>query len=61
MGKSTGFTCSIVTQMIGSGEITGKGVIPPENAVTGERVGTLISELGRRGVKLKEKRTGRKR
>ncbi|MDA4125018.1 MAG: saccharopine dehydrogenase NADP-binding domain-containing protein [Thaumarchaeota archaeon] len=52
MGKSTGYTASIVTQMVGSGEISGRGTIPPENAVVGKRVEKLISELGRRGVKI---------
>jgi lysine 6-dehydrogenase len=53
MGKTTGYTASIVTQMLGGGEISGKGVIPPENAVKGKRVEGLISELGRRGVEIK--------
>jgi lysine 6-dehydrogenase len=61
MGKTTGYTCSIATQMVGSGEIGGRGVIPPENAVTGQRVGKLLSELARRGVKIKEKRRARRR
>ena len=51
MGKTTGYTASIVTQMVGSGEVTGTGVVPPEKAVTGKRVSKLLSELGRRGVK----------
>jgi lysine 6-dehydrogenase len=50
MGKTTGYTASIVTQMIGSGLISGKGVVPPETAVKGELVGRLLDELGRRGV-----------
>jgi len=52
MGKTTAYTGSIVTQMLGAGEITGKGVIPPEKALEGRRVDKLISELGRRGVKI---------
>ncbi|MDA4126987.1 MAG: saccharopine dehydrogenase NADP-binding domain-containing protein [Thaumarchaeota archaeon] len=52
MGKTTGYTASIVTQMVGSGEITGTGVVPPEKAVTGKKVAKLISELGKRGVKV---------
>ena len=60
MGKTTGYTCSIVTQMIGRGEIGGTGVVPPENAVTGQRVGRLLSELSRRGVKVKERRSARR-
>jgi lysine 6-dehydrogenase len=52
MGKTTAYTGSIVTQMLGAGRITGKGVMPPETAIQGEKVETLISELGRRGVKI---------
>jgi lysine 6-dehydrogenase len=56
MGKTTGYTASIVAQMVGSGEIGGKGVMPPETAIRGDRVGMLLSELGRRGVKVSKKR-----
>jgi lysine 6-dehydrogenase len=52
MGKTTGYTASIVAQMIGSGDVRGKGVIPPEKAVKGRLVDKLISELGRRDVKI---------
>lgn len=52
MGKATGYTGSIVAQMVGSGEIAGKGVVPPETAVQGRRVDSLVSELGRRGVRI---------
>lgn len=55
MGRTTGFTASIVTQMLGSGGIHGEGVIPPEKAVTGDGVGTLLTELGRRGVLVKRR------
>lgn len=61
MGKTTGYTCSIVTLMVGSGEIGGKGVVPPENAVTGPRVGKLLAELEKRGVKVAQKRRTRRR
>ena len=50
MGKTTGYTGSIVTQMLGRGEVKGTGVIPPEKAVTGRMVEELISQLARRGV-----------
>jgi lysine 6-dehydrogenase len=56
MGKTTGYTASIVTQMVGSGEIEGRGVVPPEIAIQGERVDGLLSELRRRGVRISEKR-----
>jgi saccharopine dehydrogenase-like NADP-dependent oxidoreductase len=52
MGKTTAYTASIVTQMLGAGTLVGKGVVPPEVAVKGRRVETLLSELGRRGVKI---------
>ena len=60
MGRTTGFTCSIVTQMVGSGEISSKGVLPPEEAVSGEKVEKLISELGRRGLGITWKRHARR-
>ncbi|HMD78961.1 MAG TPA: saccharopine dehydrogenase C-terminal domain-containing protein [Nitrososphaerales archaeon] len=50
MGKTTGYTGSIVTQMLGSGLISGRGVVPPETAVKGALVGHLLDELGQRGV-----------
>jgi len=58
MGKTTAYTASIVTQMLGSGEIKGKGVIPPEVAIRGKRVGMLLSELDRRGVRVKRSGEG---
>jgi lysine 6-dehydrogenase len=50
MGKTTGYTASIVAQMVGSGEIRGKGVLTPERAVRGKLVEKLLSGLGSRGV-----------
>lgn len=52
MGKTTGYTASIVTQMLGAGEIREKGVVPPEKAVNGPRTEKLISELRKRGVEI---------
>jgi lysine 6-dehydrogenase len=56
MGKTTGYTASIIAQMAGSGELGSKGVVPPETAVRGSRVGKLLSELNRRGVVISELR-----
>ena len=53
MGKTTAYTGSIVAQMVGTGQISGRGVIPPEEAVQGRAVDALISELGRRGVEIR--------
>ena len=54
MGKTTAYTGSIVTQMLGKGEVQGKGVIPPEKAVTGKLVRTLLRELEQRGVRIEK-------
>ena len=56
MAKTTAYTGSIVAQMLGAGEITEKGVVPPETAVQGEKVARLVAELGRRGVKISKGR-----
>lgn len=50
MGRTTGYTASIVAQMIGAGEIRGEGVVAPERAVVGKEVDKLLSELDSRGV-----------
>ena len=52
MGKTTGYTASIVAQMVGNGAIQGKGVVPPEAAVAGANVDMLVTELGKRGVRV---------
>lgn len=54
MGKTTGYTCSIVAQMVGEGKIKGMGVVPPERALGDREVETLLSEHARRGVSVKE-------
>jgi len=54
MGKTTGFTCSIVTRMVGNGEVRETGVVPPEVALNGKLVRKLHSELQSKGVKIKE-------
>lgn len=56
MGKTTGYTASIVTQMVGSGLVSGKGVVAPEVAVSGGGVDHLLGELGKRGVALSKSR-----
>ncbi|MDG6920294.1 MAG: saccharopine dehydrogenase NADP-binding domain-containing protein [Nitrososphaerota archaeon] len=54
MGKTTGYTGSIVAQMLGRGDVKGTGVIPPEKAVTGKSVEVLLAHLARRGVHIKK-------
>lgn len=55
MGKTTGYTCSIVTQMVGRGEVRGSGVIPPETALRGGLTERLLSELERKGVSVSQR------
>lgn len=50
MGKTTGYTASIVAQMVGAGKIRGRGTVAPERAVEGPLVESLLSELRKRGV-----------
>jgi len=57
MGKTTGYTASIVAQMVGSGLVKGTGTIAPETAVKGHLVEALISELAERGVVIDEHRS----
>ncbi|MDG6985384.1 MAG: saccharopine dehydrogenase NADP-binding domain-containing protein [Nitrososphaerota archaeon] len=57
MGKTTGYTASIVAQMVGEGTVGGRGVVPPETAVTGRAVEALISEHAKRGVKIAKRRS----
>ncbi len=59
MGKTTGYTASIVAQMVGKGLIKGSGTVPPETAVSGRIVDLLLTELKRRGVSIRSRRTGR--
>jgi lysine 6-dehydrogenase len=58
MGRTTGYTASIVAQMVGTGGVRGKGVVPPEIAVSGEAVDLLVSEHSKRGVKISRSRSG---
>lgn len=53
MARTTGFTCSIVCEMIGEGRISAKGVVPPEIAIQGELVDELCERLGKKGVVIK--------
>ncbi len=52
MARATANTVSIVAQMIAGGDITRKGVYPPEQIVPGD---LYIEELAKRGVRVKEK------
>lgn len=57
MARTTAFPCSIVTHMIGGGQIQGKGVVPPEIAVNQDLYPIFMKELSQRGIRIKSKRT----
>ena len=47
MQRTTGFPVAIIAQMLASGQVPRKGVVPQELAIEG---GQFLRELGRRGI-----------
>jgi lysine 6-dehydrogenase len=54
MAKTTSYTAAIVARMIGRGEITERGLVPPVRVIRGKLVERLLRELRERGVTVKE-------
>ena len=54
MARTTGYTCSIVAQMLAAGHIDKKGFLPPEEAITDKNYGELDEQLKRRGINVIE-------
>jgi lysine 6-dehydrogenase len=54
VARTTGYPASIVAQMIGRGEITAKGVLFPEQAITPELFNIFSNELKKRNITLQE-------
>ncbi|MBI4536303.1 MAG: saccharopine dehydrogenase NADP-binding domain-containing protein [Ignavibacteriae bacterium] len=54
MMRATAFPASIIAQMLARGEITERGVMPPEACVPGD---STIKELGRRNFKITKRVT----
>jgi len=54
MARTTGYTCSIVSQMVGSGQIKEKGVLAPERHIPFE---LFFHELAKRGIRITETTT----
>ena len=50
MMRTTAYPTSIIAQMVGRGEITARGVLPPEQCVPGE---PFVRELGKRNIVIK--------
>lgn len=57
MARTTGYTCSIVCQMVGSGQIKEKGVLAPERHIPFE---PFFRELAKRGIRITETTTTEK-
>jgi lysine 6-dehydrogenase len=54
MARTTSYTAAIVARMIGRGEITERGLVPPVRVIRGKLVERLLRELRERGVTVKE-------
>ncbi|RLE52270.1 MAG: saccharopine dehydrogenase [Candidatus Methanomethylicota archaeon] len=54
MGRTTGFTCTIMMRMVLKGEVKGPGVIPPELALTPKQFEYFANELAKRGIYIHE-------
>ena len=52
MARTTAFPCSIAAQMLGTGEIDVKGLVPPEIAFTGQLREEFLGYLHERGMKI---------
>jgi lysine 6-dehydrogenase len=54
MARVTGFAAAIAARLLGKGEITGKGIVPPEDGIQGELYARFVSELRQRGIQVSE-------
>ena len=54
MARTTGYTCSIVSQMLGLGQVNAKGVLAPETDIPSE---PFFEELAKRGINITETTT----
>ncbi len=54
MARVTGFSAAIGARMVGSGEIPEKGIVPPEDAISGEFYRNFLEELAKRNITVVE-------
>jgi saccharopine dehydrogenase-like NADP-dependent oxidoreductase len=54
MGRVTGFPAAIGAVMIGKGMIDERGLVPPEDAIYGERYRWFLAELEKHGIRIAE-------
>jgi len=59
MAKTTSYTAAIVARMLGRGDISKKGLVPPVKTIRGNLFRRLLKELRERGVQVKETITTR--
>lgn len=52
MARTTAFPCSIAAQLLGTGQVGEKGLVPPEIAFTGELRRAFLRYLHERGMKI---------
>ena len=57
MAKTTSYTAAIVARMLGRGDISEKGLVPPVKIVRGNLLRKLLEELSERGVRITETHT----
>ncbi len=57
MARVTGFPCSITARLMAAGEISEKGIVPPEDCIEGELYDTLMAELEKRNITILEEVT----
>ena len=55
MARVTGFSSAIAALFIGRGLITKKGIVPPEDGITGELYQMYIDELDKRDIRISER------
>jgi lysine 6-dehydrogenase len=54
MARTTGYTAAITARMVGRGEITEKGLVPPVRVIRGDLFLKLMRELRERGILVKQ-------
>jgi len=54
LGRVTGYPTSIRAKLILRGDITERGIVPPEDCIFGETYNSFINELAKRKIKMRE-------
>jgi len=54
MARVTGFTAAVSAVLLGRGEITAKGIVAPEDGITGAAYQHLLAELEQKGIVIRE-------